>query len=388
MSTNVLPAAVLALTLLVTPTGAADQPTAQPDAEAVRALIGELGSSRFTEREAAYRKLATMGEDAAPALRAALEAPDPEVRRQAARLLREAQDRLANRAIKFARRGEAERMAVALTALRTEEDAQAFDAAQNLAWDLADTTNWSAVKKEGVLELRYRKQFPFVPRVRSEGLFEPTAVDGDRVGIGGLYVRAAGVSTRGHISSSVVVSDGPVSALSIFTSIVVSSERVFARRSLGSAVVICGGDFEVDSRSSAPLQNGLVVARGEVRVSDARGSILVAGRGVFVGGERQKETEKDKALKEAVFKLIHFFDPGIDAEPADKGMKVTRVREGKPGSDIGLKAGDVVLSVNGTATDSAESFRQALLRASVREKNAFAVRRDGKAVELAVKFPD
>jgi S1-C subfamily serine protease len=69
-------------------------------------------------------------------------------------------------------------------------------------------------------------------------------------------------------------------------------------------------------------------------------------------------------------------------------MRITRIREGRPATDTGLEVGDVILAVNGAATDSAAALRQAVVRASVREKNTFAVRREGKLVEIAVKFPD
>ena len=55
-----------------------------PDAAA---LVRQLGSDEFAEREAASRKLAALGEAAVDALRHGLKSEDPEVRSRAGRLL-------------------------------------------------------------------------------------------------------------------------------------------------------------------------------------------------------------------------------------------------------------------------------------------------------------
>lgn len=57
---------------------------APPDAPA---LVRQLGSDEFAEREAASRKLAALGQAAVDALRHGLKSDDPEVRSRAARLL-------------------------------------------------------------------------------------------------------------------------------------------------------------------------------------------------------------------------------------------------------------------------------------------------------------
>ncbi len=73
--------------------GSAEQPKAAPsppskakaeepaDSAIVERLIQQLGSSQFTEREAAHKALDALGEAALPALRKARNDPDAEVRR-------------------------------------------------------------------------------------------------------------------------------------------------------------------------------------------------------------------------------------------------------------------------------------------------------------------
>jgi len=57
------------------------------------------------------------------------------------------------------------------------------------------------------------------------------------------------------------------------------------------------------------------------------------------------------------------------------GMLVTRVTPGSAAAHTGLEPGDVVLQVNDTAAGDAESYREALLRASQRETVVLVVQR-------------
>jgi hypothetical protein len=61
---------------------------AKPGDAEVRRLVEQLGAESYAQREAASKGLADLGERALPALRAAKNSPDPEVRRRVARLLR------------------------------------------------------------------------------------------------------------------------------------------------------------------------------------------------------------------------------------------------------------------------------------------------------------
>ena len=59
----------------------------QASSSSPTALVEQLGSPRFAERERATEELAQLGAEALPVLRAALEAKDPEVRARAAVLI-------------------------------------------------------------------------------------------------------------------------------------------------------------------------------------------------------------------------------------------------------------------------------------------------------------
>lgn len=76
---------VLALAAGWTAVAIADAPVAAP--EGIARLIRQLGSARFSEREAASRALDAIGEPALEPLEAAVTAGDPETRRRAAELV-------------------------------------------------------------------------------------------------------------------------------------------------------------------------------------------------------------------------------------------------------------------------------------------------------------
>jgi hypothetical protein len=85
-----------ALTLFLVAGHGPNVPAAEPpDAVRVSRLIAQLGSAVFAEREEATRALAALGPVALDRLRQAAETSDPEVRRRAAKLLPQAERRLA-----------------------------------------------------------------------------------------------------------------------------------------------------------------------------------------------------------------------------------------------------------------------------------------------------
>jgi hypothetical protein len=76
----------------------------ESEAARVAALVGQLGSTNFGERERAMRALDRQGAHALAALRAALRGPDAEVRRRAAELVARIEQRLENERVLRPRR--------------------------------------------------------------------------------------------------------------------------------------------------------------------------------------------------------------------------------------------------------------------------------------------
>ena len=88
---------------------------------------------------------------------------------------------------------------------------------------------------------------------------------------------------------------------------------------------------------------------------------------------------------------VRFFEPsryGIAVAPDKGGVRVKAADREKPLGKAGLRAGDLVLALDGTPADSPESFRR-LLRRRVAEggEAVFRVRRGGKEAEVRATLP-
>jgi hypothetical protein len=131
------------------------QPAKQADPASVRRLIAQLGSSQFTEREAATKALEALGPAVLEALREAARSDDAEIRRRARPLIQKAEKRLeaekllqptrvrlvyqdtplAEALADFSRR----------TGLPLRLDGDKAPAGRKVALDTGDTTFWQAV---------------------------------------------------------------------------------------------------------------------------------------------------------------------------------------------------------------------------------------------------
>jgi serine protease DegQ len=69
-----------------------------------------------------------------------------------------------------------------------------------------------------------------------------------------------------------------------------------------------------------------------------------------------------------------------------RGALVTQVEEGTPGASAGLKAGDVVVRVNGTSTHNARDLRNTIGLSPVDAELTLVVLRDGKEVTLKARL--
>ena len=74
---------------------AAAPPVPRPSAKQLEKLVADLGADEFATRERAQRALLAVGAEAVPALRSAVDDPDPEVRRRATEIASAAEKRAA-----------------------------------------------------------------------------------------------------------------------------------------------------------------------------------------------------------------------------------------------------------------------------------------------------
>jgi membrane-associated protease RseP (regulator of RpoE activity) len=73
--------------------------------------------------------------------------------------------------------------------------------------------------------------------------------------------------------------------------------------------------------------------------------------------------------------------------PAGKGVLVTSVEENSAAAKAGVKSGDVVQKLDGTAVATASELRSAVRKAEGGKPLTLSVWRDGKSVDLAVTLP-
>ena len=79
--------AVIIAVTAITAAIRADEPQSGASEREIKRLIGQLGSERFNDREAATDQLSKFGKSALPSLREATRSPDAEVRRRAQQLV-------------------------------------------------------------------------------------------------------------------------------------------------------------------------------------------------------------------------------------------------------------------------------------------------------------
>lgn len=211
----------------------------------VAALVRQLGSEDFAEREAASRRLATLNVDAPPQeLLAALQSPNPEIRNRARRAVKELKthivrerERVASarlhREERFARRGQID-LYVASTA--------------NTKWSADDDRLWLPAFDLGVRTA------------------EKAELKGDRLPQGPAWVK--------HF---------PIYRKSLLQNKLIRTDNVFTLGRKGRYMFV-GGVMSAGVDSPKTIK-GLIVSRGSVRVHQCLNNSLVLATGDVVVGE-------------------------------------------------------------------------------------------------------
>jgi hypothetical protein len=376
----------------------------------VVALVRQLGSEDFSEREEASRQLAALAVDEPPAeLLAALKSSNPEVCDRAAKAVKAIRAAAALRPLprneRFATRGHVDLYVASVEALALDlkdEDDRLWVPAFKLGAKVvasADTTGdrkphggpfWYADFA------RYRKEL-LVECLRVNGTYYRPTKDETGKRIGYEAIQARGVEAVPSFRG-LAVSRGPVSAkVSINSSIVLATGDVTAEHSIHSSIIVCDGDV----RTGKYLNQSVVIARGNITVTGAVSSCtLIAGGTVTVGklperSEDQKDTYRRRAeIKEKESNplgFITFFELrriGLEVKATDGAVQVATVAAGNVCDKAGLKAGDTVLDVNGKKPADAESLRR-LLRDALAVGDATVKLQRGKdTITAKLSLPD
>jgi hypothetical protein len=355
-------------------------------------LIAQLGSDSFEAREAATRKLMER-EDAIPALRKALKSSDAEVAHRAGQILdalaRKENERAFARFADLAKNGAADQAVERFVRrARWNDEKACWKALADLAnrltelerktYGKASLPDYKALTREDFSQfLRECNLTAVAPRGAAPE-------QGERH----LVLRAEEIAPGADIMFTLLALSGGAKVRGVNRSIIFAGGSVEAGHTASGSLILCDGDVTADY-----FINSLVIARGTIHCrSSALNSRLIS-----CGEVRYKDAKdlRDTKVVEKEAKplgLVTFFDPaqvGITVEAAEGGVKVKSAEKGKPFAAAGLRAGDLVVALDGTAAKDAESFRR-LLRAKVAAggEMAFKVRRGEEAVEIRVPWKE
>lgn len=372
-------------------------PPKAPREEPIPELIKQLGSDVPEEREKATEQL-MWRPDAAALLRKALTSPDAEIVRRAKLILgtlAQSEEDLALRRLKqLGTNGEADQVVEWLVRQPKGKDK---DVTWQVVSDLA--TKLIAIDRPTFLKGQLIPESPrsYDDFARFRETYRLDFTTGDSVSTpnrsGRFIIRAHKVHLGGGVGGGVIIATGGITDNRDFVAdtVVLANESI-ELESVGHSVIVCDGDVTVRS----VVQHSVIVARGKVVFSDPVIAViresLIATASTFhaPAGVRDLKTctIREKA-DEPLFDLIRFFDParaGISVVSLRDRLEVKTVTKDKPFARAGVRTGDVVLAVDGTAVTSPESFRKLLRRAvATQPEVSLKLRREDEA--LSVKVP-
>jgi hypothetical protein len=205
---------------------------------------------------------------------------------------------------------------------------------------------------------------------------------------GGIAARGASLRAEEDLGHSLIASAGGFRAPG-FSRGAIFANGLVQVETLRSAIVVCDGEVEVKKS----MGQCIVVARGAVKCpqEDFAGCILVSASSIQApkGAARGNEIRENEQEQLGLIRFFELTQAGVEVEADKGGVRVKRVEDGKPFARAGLKPGDVVLALGGTAADSPEEFRRLVRRKLAEGADAFLkLRRTGKVLEIAVPLKD
>ncbi len=166
--------------------------------------------------------------------------------------------------------------------------------------------------------------------------------------------------------------------------------------SFGDCIVITTGSLDLGvekARGAGHMSGVAVLALGSISLNSASNCVLCAGGAIklFHGGN-PSETAIHLPNDKTVFGLKGYSsaEDGLEAAVGKDGaVSVTKVADKKPFAAAGVKAGDVLLTVNGGKVDSLHELNRLLCRATVASGTARLKLRRGTDTEIVeVKLAD
>lgn len=374
----------------------------------IEKLIEKLGSVEFGEREKATTQLKTM-ERAEPQLRKSLKSADAEVRRRVEGILAALEQKRARRCltqgVALGKEGRAVEMVDRFVYWRSwDKEGKSWDVLTRMADKLIECTARDVVPYGFPHASKFR-QSPLFPAGEFRRYVErahPKDVVGGKLELsryGRLLIRAEDVTTVGTanpgLNEGIAAITDRARLFGVMESVVVVGGDVkllFLDRSM----LICDGDVELEQK---PLP-GLIIARGKVTCRNWK----LTESGCIIRSENYYQFRNGKKIiiKEGTpdpvgfVKFFELADVGLTAterdqkdEPIRDGIWIKDIRKESPFAS-GLRAGDVVMALDGMKTPSPEALRRLLRRklALGGPTVNFTVRREMKTLDVAIPITD
>jgi hypothetical protein len=350
------------------------RPDATGRSEEIRRLIGQLDSQRYRDREEAARKLLQL-EEALPALRRVLQSPASlEQRRRVEQILavfrRREQEKERTAAIQKGKHVAADLLVERLVLRGKDATADDWQALADLAramtlWagqTTGEPSRWYVPLEKSFL------QYPL--RVFDTWEDEGTVkTNSKRLVIGGK-------STGGSLGGIPVV----------------CRRKLELQISLDQCVLLLNGDLQVRYSIGSRIFHSVIFCDGDVVATIIEDSVIVATGTVTALDKRFSKNNVivQKARNPLPFlRVFETADVGVEVAAAEGGVEVNQLHASRAFARAGVRAGDRIAAVGGTAVMSAEHFRR-LLRGKVVEKAdaALTVRRGAQEVQLCVSLRD
>jgi hypothetical protein len=377
-----------------------------PRAVDVAALVKQLGSDDFAEREAATRRLSALVLDPPPELLAATRSESPEVRGRAATAAESMRRNVAlvrmPRGEQFARQSKVD-LFVAATAVwdLKPEDRRLWEPALDLGRRLIAKADMTKQRKPNGCPAAYKDYETFQdlksPRyARVDQVYVRKDADTLLLSSYNEAIQAPAVAEPKAIGGSLVVSRGSVSASSaIAKSVVLANGDISARTITYDSILVCDGNVTI---TEGEISRCVVVARGNISAAEgADTSVLMAGGKVRLGKERVTKRQAESGHYNVIVEGepntlgLAFFElatVGVVVKLEGGEVTVANFKVQSAFAAAGVEIGDVITAVNGKKPDSAESLRR-LLRDALALGDAAVVVRRGDATEtLKVSLPE
>lgn len=378
----VLIAAISATTVL------AEEPTLSPDE--LKTLIQKLGSAKFSEREAATRRLALLDE-IPPELQNAAKSGDAEVSRRAksivARILKRNEKRIIEKELAAINRMGFDRFVdrmVLSPGFASEQRWQALVRATEAVVDRANKLgytgtplpqiHWADLPLIEALPQRYTQS----SRVLIDGHTE--RFTGFRTC---FAVSSGSIERMSSIQDSILIVNGEIPRLNrVFNSLIICTGEIGPISNLRNSIVLTTGSF--DGASSA--HNSLVQANKMNRRPSGEANVFV-NLGKAPEGETSRYIETEKSPLAA----LTLFSPrmlGLSVRVSNSEAWIDDVAAKSVFATAGLRKGDQLLSIDGTKWSSDDEFRTLLRKKSAHSPATLTVRRGNKELSLPAKFEE